>query len=84
MDGKVFCLKVKEDGSVEVLDEASSGGAGPCHLAVLDYDSGHGLAIAHVSFFPRPLPAVLPCRTFGTHTEEEMKIESVISTNQAT
>ncbi|ORY25516.1 Lactonase, 7-bladed beta-propeller-domain-containing protein [Naematelia encephala] len=44
-NGKVFCVKHGPDGSVEVLDEADSGGGGPTHLAVLNDLSG--LAIAH-------------------------------------
>lgn len=50
VDGKVFCIRVNPDGSLEELDEASSGGTGPTHLAVsLDHTS---LLIAHVSVVP--------------------------------
>lgn len=49
--GKVFCLRVSADGDIEVLDEATSGGKGPTHLAVnQDYSA---LLIAHASVFRR-------------------------------
>lgn len=43
----MFVLRVKDEGGFETLQEATSGGQGPTHLAVAE--DGKALLIAHVS-----------------------------------
>jgi 6-phosphogluconolactonase len=65
----VYCLRVDQDGGIEVLDEADSGGKGPNHLAL--WTDHSALLIAHVSVVLHSRLVLTAVSAAGRYTPEQ-------------